>query len=87
MGNRYSDNEALFAELHSLIDSWCDRRCLRPLGIVLPAYNAFNGMTDGWGDLLTALRALALVRDALLPDEQEIVMSLRRAAEDAVEAR
>lgn len=87
MGNRYSDNQAFFAELRSLIDTWCDRRCLRPLGIVLPAYHSFNCMTVGWGELLKALRALAFARDELLPNEQEIVTSLRRAAEDAVAAR
>ena len=87
MGRRYPDNEAFFAELRSLIDGWCDRRCLRPLGIVLPAYNSFNGMTNAWNDLLTALRTLALVQDAMLASEHEIVIDLRQAAEVALESR
>jgi hypothetical protein len=44
-------------------------------------------MTDGWGELLKALKALALVRETLLPTEQEIIANLRQAAEDAIGAK
>jgi len=87
MRKRYPDNEAFFTDLRSLIEGWCDRRCLRPLGIVLPAYTSFNGMTDGWGELLKALKGLALVQDTLLPAEQETVADLRQAAEDGIGAK
>ncbi len=73
MSKGYKSNEAFFAELRSLIDAWCDRRCLRPLATILPAYTSFNGMNDGWGELLNALKSLAVSQDALLPAEREIV--------------
>jgi len=44
------------AALRSLIDTWCDRRCLKALSRILPAYMGFNGLTEGWGDLYDALR-------------------------------
>jgi hypothetical protein len=87
MSTRYSSNEQLFVELRDLIDAWCDRRCLGPLGILLPAYTSFNGMTDGWGELLNALKALTLSQDTLLPEERKIVADMRQAAEDVLHAR
>jgi hypothetical protein len=81
VSKNYRDNEAFWADLRALVEAWCDRRYLRPLAIVLPAYTSFNGMTDGLGELLLAFKALALSQDALLPDEQEIVTDLRRAVE------
>jgi hypothetical protein len=87
MSTRYSSNEQLFVELRDLIDAWCDRRCLGPLSILLPAYTSFNGMTDGWGELLNALKALTLSQDTLLPEERKIVADMRQAAEDVLHAR
>jgi hypothetical protein len=81
MARKYPDNAAFLSEFGRLVDKWCERRCLRSLGTVLPAYNSFNGMTDGWGELLRALRALTLSQDELLPDEREVVVDLRSAAE------
>ena len=45
-------NAVFFARLRSLIDSWCDRRALRPLASVLGPYLAFDGLTDSWGQIL-----------------------------------
>ncbi len=87
MPKAYPDNETFFADLRGLIDAWCERRCLQPLGVILPAYNSYNGMTDGWGELLRALKTVSLLRDALLSDEQDVVSDLRHAAEDAISAR
>jgi hypothetical protein len=87
MSKRYSSNEQFFAELRGLIDAWCDRRCLHLLSKVLPAYTSFNGMTDGWGELLNALKALTLSQEALLLEERKIVADLRQAAEDVLQAR
>lgn len=87
MRKTYPDNEAFFADLRNLIDGWCERRCLQPLSIVLPAYSSFNGMTDGWGELLKALQALAVLPDGLLPDEHDTVTDLQRAAEGAIGVR
>ncbi len=37
--------------ISELVDSWCDRRELRPLSLVLPAWVGNNGLTDGWSQL------------------------------------
>jgi hypothetical protein len=87
MSKRYSNNEQFFVELRGLIDTWCDRRCLHLLSTVLPAYTSFNGMTDGWGELLNALKALTLCQEALLPTEREIVLDLKRTVEDVLQTR
>ena len=87
MSKRYVDNDAFFAELRSLVDGWCDRRCLVPLATLLPAYTSFNGSNDGWGELLRALKALTLSQDQMLPGEREIVADLRQSAENALHAR
>lgn len=41
--------------LSALIDSWCERRDLRPLALLLPAYTANAGLTDDWARVLEAL--------------------------------
>jgi hypothetical protein len=41
-----------------LFDSWCERRAVRPLGYLLRAWPLASGLTDDWGDLHEALRAL-----------------------------
>jgi hypothetical protein len=43
------------AVLGSLIEAWCDRRDLRPLAILLPAYTSNDGLTDGWAAVLQAV--------------------------------
>ena len=40
-----------------LIERWCDERGLDALAQILPAYLGFNGLTDGWADLASALKA------------------------------
>ena len=58
-----TDNAALFSALQSLVEGWCDRRCLKALRAILGGYPLSSPLTDGWGDLLTALqdvRAFAL---------------------------
>ena len=44
--------------LSRLIDAWCERRALSPLAVLLPAYTSNNGLTDGWTDVMEALRTL-----------------------------
>jgi hypothetical protein len=56
-----------------LIDSWCERRCLSPLGRVLEAWPP-NGLTDGAHALLSALRlARAVAVDATTEFELELL--------------
>ncbi len=78
-------NAEFFASDKRLIDSWCDRRALTPLARLLPAYVAFNGTTDGWGDLLEALKGVrTFCREDLPETELATVGDLIRAAERAV---
>ncbi len=44
--------------LSRLIDTWCERRALSPLAVLLPAYTSNNGLTDGWTEVMEALRTL-----------------------------
>ncbi len=75
------NNAEFFATLKTLIDAWCDRRELSPLARLLPAYVAFNGLTDGWGDLLAALRHIqAFSRDKLTESERATLADLIHAA-------
>ena len=79
------DNAEFFASMKGLIDGWCDRRALAPLARLLPAYLAFNGLTDGWGDLLDALEGVrASCREGLPETDIAIVGDLIRAAEKAI---
>jgi hypothetical protein len=86
MVNRlFETNQEFFAALRALIDAWCERRALPVLAAILPAFVSFNCMTDGWGELLFALRnIIAFQRDNLTPAEMDIVADLRRAAEKAL---
>ena len=59
------NNIEFFTVLRSLIDAWCDRHALKPLSRVLGPYLAFDGLPDGWGEILNALkdvRALCRLR-------------------------
>lgn len=55
--------------LAQLIDGWCDRRELRPLAMLLPAYTANAGLTDDWARLMEALYDLRAWRR--LPREEQ----------------
>lgn len=87
MSKAYASNDEFFRDIRSLIEAWCDRRCLHALATLLPAYTSFNGMTDGWGELLVALKNLPSSKDALAEDERETVADLKQAAEKAVHGR
>jgi hypothetical protein len=87
MSKRYASTDEFFHELRSLIDAWCDRRCVLALAILLPAYTSFNGLTDGWGELLAALRTLRLSKDELTPNELVTLAELTQAAERSVHRR
>jgi hypothetical protein len=41
-----------------LFDAWCERRAARPLRHLLRAWPLTNSLTDDWGELHEALRAL-----------------------------
>jgi hypothetical protein len=78
-------NEKFFEALRDLIDGWCDRRSIRPLSRILGPYLAFNGMTDGWGELAAGLKSIrSMDRDQLTTSEQTMVDDLIRATDNAI---
>ena len=73
-----------FHLLRSLVDSWCDRRCLGALRLILTAYPMPSGLTDSWGELETALanvRAFARneLTDSELESVEEAIRTIRKA--------
>jgi hypothetical protein len=59
-----------------LVDSWCERRCLSPLGRVLQAWPT-NGLSDGAHELLGALRlARAVAIDVVTRFESELLSAV-----------
>jgi len=87
MSKEYASGEVFFSDLRVLIEAWCDRRCLHTLAILLPAFTSFNGMTDGWAELLVALKRLPSSKDALFEDERATLADLTQAADKAVHGR
>jgi hypothetical protein len=54
----FHSKDEFFATLRALIERWCDERRLDALARVLPGYLAFNGVTDGWGELSNSLKSV-----------------------------
>ena len=73
------------ASLPPLIHSWCDRRELRALSILLPSYLTYNGLTDGLAALVDGLaNTAAYAHDRLPADEQTILNATLREARRAL---
>jgi type VI protein secretion system component VasF len=84
IGDGVSASEAL-ETVASLVDAWCERRALAPLGLVLQAYPLSNPLTDGWAALLNALRDVrAFCDDALLDSERQQIEACIVAVEQVV---
>jgi hypothetical protein len=70
----YSMELNLFKTLDHLINIWCERRALRPLAYLLPAYPGVSAHTDQQFQLLEALKNLKrLCLDHLTPLELRLV--------------
>jgi hypothetical protein len=81
---RESDAE-LFSALRQLVERWCDRRCLRALRAILPGYPLSSPFTDGWSELLIALKnARAFAGDELTEGELITVDECIRTVEQAL---
>jgi hypothetical protein len=64
----------IFKTLDGLINGWCERRALRPLAYLLPAYPGVFPHTDQQFQLLEALKNLKrLCRDHLTPEELGLI--------------
>ena len=73
--------------VEKLIDQWCERRALRALRHVLPAW-PYNGLTDGAALLMDALEKVrAFARDDLTEKEAETVDDAISALQCAVYRR
>jgi hypothetical protein len=53
----FRSNDEFLSALRALIDRLCDERRFAPLAKVIPAYLAYNGLGDGWYEMLNALKA------------------------------
>jgi hypothetical protein len=75
----------LYQKLDWLIGQWCERKALRPLRIVLPAYTGPLIHTDQFFVLLEALRDVkGLCRSELSPEELIHIVSAINEVEDAL---
>jgi len=73
-----SDTSDVLTDVSMLIDAWCDRRELRALAQLLPAWVANNGLTDGWAVVLEAFRTIRA--DGRLPEDETGVIERSIAA-------
>jgi hypothetical protein len=75
-------------DLKWLADGWCERRALRALNQFLPGYFALNGLTDGWGELETALKdVLVFAKDEITEDEKKEVKRIMILVQAAIHRR
>jgi hypothetical protein len=75
-------------DLRQLADGWCQRRALRALHQFLPGYFALNGLTDGWGELETALKdVLVFAKDEITEEEKQEVKRIMIAIQKAIDHR
>ena len=82
-----SDDEFL-AALRAFIDKLCDERRYDALARVLPGYLAFNGMTDGWGELRNALKSTrTLGHEAFNGADWAVLNELIHATDHALNCR
>jgi hypothetical protein len=81
----FRSNDEFFAALRLLIEKWCDERRLAPLSKILPSYIGFNGLGDGWHEILKSLKAVrGLGYEAFSQADWNELNDLIRAAELAV---
>jgi hypothetical protein len=78
------NDRRFFDVLQSLVDAWCDRRCLGALRFILQAYPMPSGLTDSWGELEIALANVrAFARNELTDPElqtvEEAIRTIRKA--------
>ena len=82
------NTDHLFVTLQNLVEGWCDRRCLRALRAILRGYPLTSPLTDGWGELLTALQDVrAFAWSELTDAERTTVDDCIRLVETALHRR
>jgi hypothetical protein len=81
-------SDDIHRDLRQLADGWCGRRALRALSQFLPGYFALNGLTDGWGELETALKdVLVFAKDEITEDEKQEVKRIMILVQAAIYRR
>jgi hypothetical protein len=68
----------VLADIESLVNAWCDRRCLRALRAILQGWPLASGLTDDWANLLDALEEVRAFAGPELADGE------RERVEDAI---
>ena len=84
----FRSNQEFMGAVKALIDQWCSERRIVLLAIILPKYLAFNGLTDGWAELRSALHSLrGQGPDSFTPSEWLVIADLIRGADKALRDR
>jgi putative oxidoreductase len=82
---REMNNQELFQTVQNLVDAWCERRALQALRCILRDYPLVSPLTDGWGELMTALKDVrAFAREQITPEELKSVNECIRAIDGAL---
>ena len=72
MVEEQSANRNLLSGIESLVNAWCDRRCLVALKFILQGWPLSSGLTDDWGQLLDSLQNVrSFAAHELTADEAE----------------
>jgi hypothetical protein len=80
-----ADDWTLYQKLDWVISHWCERKALRPLRLLLPAYPGIPVHTDQFYILLEGLRDVkGLCRTELTTDELKYVIAAINEIEDAL---
>ena len=84
---KFDSDEEFLNAVRGLIYRLCDERQLRPLGLLLPSYLAFNGTTDGWVELRVGLVNLRdhLGSESFVPHDWDVLNDLIHAADTAIQ--
>ena len=64
-------DEDVTQDVAKLVDAWCERRCLRALREMLVAWPMASGLTDDWGRLDEALKAVRAFASAELTESEK----------------
>ena len=69
----------ILPKLNKLIDSWCERRCLKPLCYILRDYLIYTELTEGSGGILESLQEIkGLCCHELAVEERRLLSELIR---------
>ena len=79
------NEQELFRTLQRLVEAWCDRRALQALRCILRGYPLANRLTDGWAELMTALKDVrSFARQEITPEEARLIDECVRMIEPIV---